>query len=186
MSESIKTSSYNKQLKGIFWLFLILAGIELINLLTGRILNQFGNLPRDLMSLPGIFIGPLLHGSLWHFTSNIIPLCIFTFLMLQHGTKRFWVVTFWIVFTTGLLVWLFARQAYHVGASGVIYGYFGYLILAGFLAKQLKLILISVLVGLFYGGMIFGILPARPYISWESHLFGFLSGLIAAKLWARK
>lgn len=183
---SSKPLNFNQQLKFVGWVFVIITVIEVVNLLTGRALNQFGNLPRHIISLPGIAIGPFLHGSIGHYVSNIIPLCIFTFLMLQHGTKRLILVTAWIILITGVLVWLFGRNAYHVGASGVIYGYFGYLLLAGFVAKQPKLILISILVGFFYGGMVFGVLPSRPYISWESHLFGFISGLVAAKFWAKK
>jgi membrane associated rhomboid family serine protease len=87
--------------------------------------------------------------------------------------------------TSGLLVWLFARPATHIGVSGVVYGYFGYLVLAGFLSGKFKLIIISVLVAFFYGGLIFGILPSSPFVSWESHLFGFIAGLVAAKLWAK-
>jgi len=175
-----------QQFKLVLTIFLLFSAIEVINLLSGRVLNQYGNIPRAITSLPGIFIGPFLHGGLWHFLSNIVPLCIFIFLMLQHGTQRFFVVSLWIIVVTGLLVWLFGRSATHVGVSGVLYGYFGYLLLAGFLSGRPKLILISLLVGFFYGGLIFGVLPSRPFVSWESHLFGFASGLIAAKLWAKQ
>ena len=84
-----------------------------------------------------------------------------------------------------MLVWLLGREALHLGASGLIYGYFGFLIFAGFISKRLKLIAISLLVSFFYGGMIFGVLPVAGFISWESHLFGFLIGVVAAKLWAK-
>lgn len=174
-----------QQLKLVMAIFLFLTGIEIINLLTGRVLNQFGNIPRSVNSLFGIFIGPFLHASIWHYSSNIVAVCIFSFLLLQYGLKRYLLITLWIIVGSGILVWLFGRSAYHIGISGVIYGYFGYLVLAGFLSGKLKLIMISLLVGFFYGGLIFGVLPSRPFVSWESHLFGFMIGLAAAKFWAK-
>lgn len=183
---SNRTLNFSQELRVILSTVAVLTVIEIINLITGRMLNQWGNYPREITSLPGIFIGPFLHGSLAHFFSNIIPFAIFLYLMLQHGVKRCIGVSLWIIIATGLLVWLFGRDAYHVGASGVVYGYFGYLVLGGFFSKQPKLIIISLLVGFFYGGLIFGVLPSRPYISWESHLFGFIVGAAAAYFWAKK
>lgn len=170
----------NQQLKIVIAILGVITLLEIINLLTGRTLNHYGNLPRVFDALPGLLIGPLLHGSPGHYLSNLLPLGVFSFLMLQHGVKRFAWVTLWIMLFSGALVWLFARPAIHVGASGVIYGYFGYLVLAGLLSGRVKLLVIALLVGFFYGGLIFGVLPGAPYISWESHLFGFIAGLIAA------
>jgi membrane associated rhomboid family serine protease len=110
-----------QQLKFVFIIFIVLSAIEVVNLLTGRILNQFGNAPRTLSSIPGILVGPLLHGSIWHFSSNIVPVCVFSFLLLQYGLKRYVMVTLAIILGSGVLVWLFGRSAYHVGISGVIY-----------------------------------------------------------------
>jgi membrane associated rhomboid family serine protease len=174
-----------QQGKLVFVIFVIFSLVEVINLLTGYGLNQFGNYPREFHALPGILISPFLHGSLSHFFSNIITLCLFSFLMLQYGNKRFWQVTLWIIIISGLLVWLFARSAMHVGVSGLIYGYFAYLLLAGFLNGKIKLLLISLLVGFFYGGLIWGVMPQQSFVSWESHLFGFLAGLAAAKFWPK-
>lgn len=174
-----------QQIKWIVLLLAVLAVIELLNLLSGRMLNQLGNIPRYVPGLKGIVLGPFIHGSLQHFLSNIIPLSIFSYLMLQYGLKRYLLVSLWIIVLAGLLVWLFGRSASHIGASGVIYGYFGYLVLAGFLNKSLKLLLISLLVAFFYGGLIFGVMPSGPFVSWESHLFGFIAGLVAARLWAK-
>jgi membrane associated rhomboid family serine protease len=174
-----------QQIKWIVALIAVLAVIEVINFVSGRTLNHLGNIPRYVPGLIGIFLGPFIHGSLQHFFSNIIPLAIFTYLMLQYGLRRYLLVSLWIILLSGILVWLFGRSASHVGASGVIYGYFGYLVLAGFLSKSIKLLLISLLVAFFYGGLIFGVMPSGPFVSWESHLFGFMAGLIAAKLWAK-
>lgn len=163
----------------------IIAVVELVNLFTFRSLVQFGITPRDILSLPFIFTAPFIHGDLWHFFSNIIPLGVFSFLLLQHGKTRFYVITLTCMILTGLAVWLFARSANHVGASGLIYSYFGYLLFAGIISREIKLILISIIVGFVYGGMVFGVLPLNAYVSWESHLFGLLSGIACAFLWGK-
>ncbi|KXI28534.1 rhomboid family intramembrane serine protease [Paraglaciecola hydrolytica] len=174
-----------QQIKWIVILLAVLVAIEVINLFSGRMLNQLGNIPRYVPGLKGIILGPFIHGSLQHFLSNLIPVAIFTYLMLQYGLRRYLLVSLWIIILGGILVWLFGRSASHIGASGLIYGYFGYLVLAGFLSKSFKLLIISLLVAFFYGGLIFGVMPTSPFVSWESHLFGFAAGLIAAKLWAK-
>jgi membrane associated rhomboid family serine protease len=177
--------SFRSQAKVVIWIVAVVTIVEILNLFLGRSLNVFGLMPREINGLVGIVIAPFLHGSLMHYMSNIVPLCIFSFLLLQHGVVRFNLVTFVCIVVSGLLVWMFGRTAIHVGASGLIYGYFGYLLLAGWLSRELKLILISLFIGVGYGGLVFGILPSNPYISWEGHLFGFVSGLGCALIWGR-
>lgn len=87
---------------------------------------------------------------------------------------------------TGALVWVFGRDAYHVGASGVIYGLLAFLVVAGFMRKNVKLIALSIIVAVIYGGLIYGVLPGQEGISWESHLFGAISGAIVAYLFRNK
>ncbi|GGO67091.1 rhomboid family intramembrane serine protease [Bowmanella pacifica] len=171
------------QLKVLLWLLASFAIVEVINFFSGRALNQLGILPREVTSLPGILFMPWLHGSLAHFMSNIVPLAIFWLLMLEYGLKRTLWVSLFIILSTGMLVWLFGRFAYHIGASGLVYGQFGFLVLAGFYSRQVIKLIISLAVGFLYGGMVFGVLPSQPFISWEAHLFGFASGLLAARLW---
>ena len=173
------------KIKVVTAVFVVITALEIINLLTGRMLNQYAIFPRTLSGLYGIPVSPVIHGSISHYVSNIVPLCIFSFLLLQYGARKFVMVTMFIMIFTGMLVWTLARPSYHLGASGIVYGYFGFLLLAGFLSKRIKLIVISLLVGFFYGGLIFGILPTNRFISWESHLFGMATGLIAAKIWAK-
>jgi len=177
--------SFRSQAKVVIWIAAVVTIVEILNLFLGRSLNVFGLMPREINGLVGIVIAPFLHGSLMHYMSNIVPLCIFSFLLLQHGVVRFNLVTFVCIVVSGLLVWMFGRTAIHVGASGLIYGYFGYLLLAGWLSRELKLILISLFIGIGYAGLVFGILPSNPYISWEGHLFGFVSGLGCALIWGR-
>ncbi|MFQ3197047.1 MAG: membrane associated rhomboid family serine protease [Paraglaciecola sp.] len=174
-----------QQFRIVGWIFLLVTVIEILNLFSGRALSHFGNIPRYIPGLLGIISGPFIHASLAHYLSNIVPLCVLSFLMLQYGIRRFVLVSLFCLVLTGLLVWLFARSANHLGISGLVYSFFGFLLLAGLLSGRLKLFAISLLVGIFYGGLIFGVLPTRGFVSWESHLFGFISGLIAARLWTR-
>jgi membrane associated rhomboid family serine protease len=172
--------THKQHLKFVFGLFVLLTAIELINLLTGRTLNQFGNIPRTLNGLIGIGLSPFLHGSIAHYLSNILPLCLFSYLLMQYGFKQYVWVSVSVILFSGLLVWLLARPASHIGASGLVYGYFGFLVLAGFMSGKFKLILISVIIAFFYGGLIWGVLPTARFISWESHLFGLVAGLWSA------
>ena len=174
------------QVKYVGYIFAVLLCIEFINLFTGRFLNQFSIVPRSISSLPFIFTAPFLHASLQHFASNILTLCIFSLLILQFGRRKFVLLSVGLIIGTGLLVWFFGRNAHHLGASGVIYGYFGFLVLAGFLSKKVGLMVISILVAFFYGAMVWGVLPSQPYVSWESHLFGFICGLFLAWFLTKK
>ena len=177
--------SLKQQLRLVMMFVLLLTVIELINMFTFRSLVYFGISPRNVSSLPFILTAPFIHGDFWHFFSNIVPLAIFSFLLLQHGKARFYAVTVISILLTGICVWLFARNGNHVGASGLIYSYFGYVLVAGIISRELKLIFISIAAGFLYGGMVFGILPIDAYISWESHLFGLLSGIVCAFFWGR-
>lgn len=178
--------SLKVQVRYVGYIFAILLCIELVNLFTGRFLNQFSIVPRSFASLPFIFTAPFLHAGLQHFASNILTLCVFALLAFQFGHRKFILLSIGLIIGTGLLVWLFGRNAYHLGASGIIYGYFGFLVLAGFLSKKIGLMIISVLVAFFYGTMVWGVLPSQPYVSWESHLFGFICGLFLAWFLTKK
>ncbi|MBT0585707.1 rhomboid family intramembrane serine protease [Alteromonas oceanisediminis] len=164
---------------------LVLVILEMINLLTGRALNSFGLIPRQMHSLPMMFSSPFLHGSPQHLFANLTVLWLFVALMGFQGQRRFVWITLWLILFTGTMVWLFGRFAVHVGASGLIYGYFGFLVLAGWRSKRKRMLLISLAIALVYGTMIFGALPQAGFVSWESHFFGFIGGLIAAWYWAK-
>lgn len=154
----------------------IMWGLEIIDAILGQPLNQLGVYPRTLSGLLGIPLAPVLHGGFEHLASNTIPFAVLAFFTLLRGPKNFAMATGFIVVVGGVLVWLMGRSASHIGASGLIFGYFGYLLAAGFFERSLKSILLAVLVGLLYGGMIFGVLPSQPGVSWEGHLFGAVAG----------
>ena len=151
-------------------------GLEIIDAIVGQPLNDWGVVPRTASGLIGIPLAPLLHGDFGHLASNTIPFAVLAFFTMLRGTRNFAMATGFIIVVGGLMVWLMGRSASHIGASGLIFGYFGYLLAAGFFERSLKSILLAVLVGLLYGGMIFGVLPSRPGVSWEGHLFGALAG----------
>ena len=168
----------NRQLYLIMTLCGCLTAIEVINILSGRMLNGYGLIPRDLHYLSGILTASFLHGSISHFASNIVPFAVFSLLMMQYGRSAYMRLSLTIILSTGLMVWLFGRPALHIGASGVVFGYFGFLVTAGFRSQQIKHLAISIFVAIAYGSLIWGVLPGVPGVSFESHLFGALSGAL--------
>lgn len=175
--------AFKYQLWIVAVVFLSVTGVELFNVSIDRSLNHHGILPRDPDHWYGVFFAPFLHGSSQHYGSNIMPLVVFSFLVMQHGVIRYLLLTLTVVVLGGSLVWLFGREAFHIGASGVLYGYFGFLLVAGFVSREFKLIVISLLVWFLYGGIVYGILPTMPHVSFESHLFGFLVGAVFGFKW---
>ncbi len=147
-------------------------------------LYTFGIYPHRLDCLTGIFTAPFIHGSFEHLFSNTIP-----FLLLGTAIFYFYKETAYKVFISiwifsGFWVWLAARPAYHIGASGMIYGFASFLFFSGLINKNKALASLSLLIVFIYGGMVWGILPTKPEISWESHLFGAITGLISALVFA--
>lgn len=161
--------------------------IQGINWLTDRSFLRYGIVPRDLDGLWGILFAPFLHGDLAHLMANTVPFLILGWLVMLYGIKDFWVTSMIAAIVGGLGAWLFSPPySVSVGASGVIFGYLGFLLLRGFFERSLVSILVSLVVAVVYGGLVFGVLPSQPGISWQSHLFGFIGGILAARLLARQ
>jgi membrane associated rhomboid family serine protease len=144
--------------------------------------TQLGVYPQKIFGLPGIVLSPFVHGDIQHLFANTFP-----FLILGSGIFYFYprkaiAVFLSIWFFTGLGVWLFAREAYHIGASGLIYGFASFLFFSGVFSKNRASAVVSLLVVFLYGSMVWGILPGKPEVSWEAHLSGFICGLLAT-LW---
>lgn len=152
--------------------------IQVIQIVTGYALASFAIYPRQLSGLIGIFTAPFLHWGFVHVFSNTIPLLILGWLVsTQVPLIRTSLV---IVIITGGLVWLMGRPAAHAGASGLVMGYFGFLLSYGFFSRSFKAILVSAAVVIVYGGMLFSLIDFRPHVSFESHIFGFIAGLTTA------
>jgi membrane associated rhomboid family serine protease len=148
--------------------------------------SYFGVVPRSLPGLIGIFVSPMLHGSFAHLVSNTIPLLflgsVLFFFYARIGPAVFLRSYFW----TNILVWLFARPANHIGASGLVYSLAFFLIFFGIFRRDFASIFISIIVLLLYGGVFYGVLPSDPNVSWESHFAGAMVGISTAVTFGRK
>jgi membrane associated rhomboid family serine protease len=187
MSDSRElTLTLGERLKLITGFLGALWAIEIVDtVLLGSTLQNFGLQPRTIDGLVGVLTMPFLHGDWDHIASNTFPLAIFGTLILFRGLNRFLAVTGITILVSGLLVWVAGGSGNHIGASGLIFGYLGYLMSVGFWERKLGSILLSLCVGFLYGGMLWGVLPGQTGISWEGHLFGFLGGVLSARQLAR-
>ena len=172
-----------KLFKSIFIPFIFIAGIwilKLFEIVVPLDLSFMGVLPRELEGILGIFTGPLVHGSLKHLLSNSIPILVLGGFILYFYERLSLKVLPMIYMGSTILVWLFARPNNHIGASGVVYGMAAFLFFSGFLRKDRRSLGIAFLVIFLYGSMVWGVLPGRENISWESHLFGAIVGSVLA------
>jgi len=128
----------------------------------------------------GLLTAPFIHANLAHLAANLPPFLVLGALVLRHGESHFLAVTLTITLGQGALLWLCGRKAAHVGMSGVIFGYFGWLLAVAWFTRASLDLLAAGTVLLFYGGMLAGVAPVRKEVSWEGHLFGLLAGLGAA------
>lgn len=144
---------------------------------TGLDFSWLGILPRSLNGVTGIVFTPFLHGSFGHLVSNTIPLLVLGGGLIYFYRSISYKVFLWIWFIDGAGVWLLGRDAYHIGASGLVYGMASFLIFSGILRKNRRLLALSMAVVFVYGSLIWGMFPYIPDVSWEAHLFGFLAGV---------
>jgi membrane associated rhomboid family serine protease len=155
-------------------------GVHIINIILHYHLNQYGIQPRQIASIWTIFTAPFLHGSIYHLVNNLVGLCLFSVLYFVHSLKRYIYSSVLIILITGFLVWLFGRNATHIGASGWVFGLWSLCIATAWFEHRFLNIVIACVVILFYGGLIYGVLPRDASISFESHLFGVVAGIICA------
>lgn len=156
--------------------------IKIIESISGTNLAHYGVHPGRSDGLTGIVLSPLIHGSYSHLLANTAPLLILGTVLLYGYPRSARIVIPAVYLGTGLCVWLFAREVYHIGASGLTFGFMFFVFTAGALRWDRRAIALSMMVFLLYGGMIWGILPNRPEISYESHFFGAMIGLLLAVL----
>lgn len=161
--------------------------LEIVDATTGGSLDTFGLSPRSAGELRDVIPMAFLHHGFEHLASNTVPLLVLGFLAALGGLRRFAAVVLTIMVVGGLGVWLTAADHTNtVGASGVIFGLLGFLLIRGFVDRSAVDIVIGLVVLVVYGSVLWGVLPGDPSISWQGHLFGLLGGVLAAFLFRKE
>lgn len=161
--------------------------LEIIDYTLDGALDRYGIVARNPDYFPEIFSAPFLHYGFSHLMANSVPLLILGFLVAMSGFGRFLSASLIIIVTSGVGVWMFApANTLTLGASGLVFGYFGYLLARGFVERRPADLAITLVVAIVYGTMIFGVLPNDPTVSWQGHLFGFIGGIVAAIILPRR
>lgn len=142
--------------------------------------SRYGVYPRSIEGLKGILFAPFIHGSIEHLGNNSLPILVLSTALLYFyrglGIKVFFI----LYLLTGILVWLSARESFHIGASGMVYAMAAFLFMSGILRKAKNLVALSLLVAFLYGSLVWGIFPVKERVSWESHLWGGIAGFVIA------
>ncbi|WP_255518151.1 rhomboid family intramembrane serine protease [Fulvivirga sp. M361] len=165
----------------VFFMWLVFA----LDFLYGFDIKFLGIYPRTTQGLAGILFAPIIHGNFQHLLSNTMPLIFLggtLFYYYNSIAKRIFAACY---FGTNILVWIFARPSYHIGASGIVYAIAAFLIAFGFFRRDFISLLIAGIVLFIYGSIFYGVLPAGNNVSWESHLFGALIGVVFASLYRK-
>jgi membrane associated rhomboid family serine protease len=154
--------------------------IDIVNWALDLELQRFGVRPRQFAGLPGILLAPLLHGGPVHLIANSLPLLVLGTGMLYLYPNSALKVLPAVYLGPGIAVWLFAEGSVHIGSSGLVYGLVSYVFVAGLIRLDRRAIAASLLVCFLYGTLVWGVLPIRPGVSWETHLAAALIGLALA------
>jgi membrane associated rhomboid family serine protease len=161
----------------------LLWAIQVVNWIIGYGLNPaFGLIPRHGSGLDGVIAMPLLHGSFAHLMANTPPLLVMGGLLVATTTRALLAVNAVVIGLGGGLVWLFGSSAIHIGASGLVFGWFGFLVVRGLVDRSAITLGAALVVGVLYGSLLWSVFPGQPGVSWEAHLFGALAGAAAAFL----
>ncbi|MGP3973459.1 rhomboid family intramembrane serine protease [Streptomyces sp. 8N114] len=159
--------------------------LEAVDQASGNALDTFGIQPRRTGELVDVIPSAFMHFGFEHLIANTLPLLILGFLAALRGVGRFLAVAAIIVAVSGLGVWLIApANSNTAGASGLIFGLFGYLLARGFVDRRITDVALGTVVAVFYGSILWGVLPTESGVSWQGHLFGLIGGVLAARLTA--
>ena len=173
-----------KPVRSAVFVLLFVAALYVIEFVDATVyqqtLNNEGIWPRRVDGLDGIIWAPLLHGDFAHLGANTLPLLVLGWLVLAGGIAQFVGVTATIWLLGGVGTWLVGVPGSHLGASGLIFGWMVFLLMRGFFARSVGQIVVAIVLFLYWGGMLWGVLPGQPGVSWEGHLFGALAGALAA------
>lgn len=176
------TTRFQRSAATVLAFVLLLWGIEILDRALGLQLQYLGVYPREAGGLWGLLYAPLIHGSWGHLLSNSFAVLILGVALLYGYPRAALPVLLFVYLGSGAGVWLFARSSFHFGASGLTHGMMFFIFISGILRRDRLAVALSLIVFFIYGGMIWSIFPREPGISYESHFFGALTGLLAAFL----
>ena len=161
--------------------------LEIIDALFLRgALDGFGIAPRSLTSLPAVLVAPFLHAGFGHLMANTIPFVVLGWMVMWRRTSDLFVVFLASAIASGLGVWLFGgAHTLHLGLSGVIFGFLGFLLARGYYERSAGAIAVALAAFLLYGGILWGVLPLQQGVSWQGHLFGFVGGVVTSYVMVR-
>jgi membrane associated rhomboid family serine protease len=166
----------------VFAMVALMWAQEIVDQSPGVNLDQYGIRPRDGDGLVGVVAAPFLHGGFDHLIANTGAFLVLG-LLVAVTARRFWAVTAGVALIGGFATWLVGSPfSVHIGASGLVYGYAAFLVAWGLLTRRAVNVLVAVVVVLMYGGIVVGVLPGQPGVSWEGHLFGAMAGVLVAFL----
>ncbi len=165
---------------------LIIWAIHIFQFIFGLRWGFLGVYPRSFSGLKGIFTSPFIHGDFSHLFNNTIPFFVLATMTLYFYKKVAIRSILMIYLLTGLSVWLIARQTYHIGLSGVVFGLFAFVLGNGIFRRNIRSIVLALIVFLLYSGMLVGLFPTEEGVSWESHASGFVIGLFTAYFYKRE
>lgn len=190
-STGTDTSFYLKKLRlsmvipGIFVFLMWL--VKAVEIMFDLDLARFGIYPLEMKGFAGILFSPFIHSGFRHLFNNSLPLFFLGTAFFYFYSEIAFRVSLWTWLLTGLSVWLAGRPAWHIGASGLIYGFASFLFFSGIIRKYFRLVALSLLIVFIYGSMVWGIFPdIYENVSWESHMLGFISGIILAVVYRKE
>lgn len=175
-----ETKRFIEALRVPIYLTLVLWIVHMFKIASTYRFANYGIFPRSLDGLKGIIFAPVIHSNFGHLISNTLPLFALTLILFYFYKRAASVAFLGIYFVTGFGVWLFARESYHIGASGVVYGLVAFVFWSGIFRRNAKSIILALVVLVMYQGMFAGIVPQEKGISWESHLIGAIVGIVMA------
>jgi membrane associated rhomboid family serine protease len=190
--ETVEDSSFHRKrlllsmmIPGIF--VFIMWTVKIVEVIFDFDLTRLGIFPLSLKGLPGIIFSPFIHSDFKHLFNNSLPLFLLATALFYFYSEIAINISLWTWFLTGFSVWLAGRTAWHIGASGLVYGLASFLFFSGIIRKYFRLVALSLLIVFLYGSMVWGIFPdVYKNVSWESHMLGFISGIILAIAYQNK
>lgn len=159
---------------------LLLWIVKIIEQTSGLSFVEFGIYPRHINGLQGVLFSPFIHSDFSHLISNSLPFFILGFMLIYFYRRISYRIFFLLYILSGISTWFMGREAWHIGASGVVYALAAFHFVSGIIRSDVRLLTLSAIVVFLYGGLVWGLLPIRPEISWEGHLSGAIFGVAMA------